>query len=79
VLACARALGEAIMLAMVSGSVGFAPNPIDGLTFIFEPLRPLSVWADRARRTGSILLAEAELRNAATTLPSDIPSPPDRR
>jgi len=45
----------------------------------FEPLRPLSVWADRARRTGSILLAEAELRNAATTLPSDIPSPPDRR
>jgi len=45
----------------------------------FEPMQPLSVWADRARRTGSILLAEAELRNAATTLPSDIPSPPDRR
>jgi phosphate transport system permease protein len=42
VLACARALGEAIMLSMVSGSKGFAPNPIDGLTFIFEPLRPLA-------------------------------------
>jgi len=42
VLATARALGEAIMLAMVSGSVGFAPNPVDGLTFIFEPLRTLA-------------------------------------
>jgi phosphate transport system permease protein len=42
VLATARALGEAIMLSMVSGSVGFAPNPIDGLTFIFEPARPLA-------------------------------------
>ena len=42
VLACARALGEAIMLSMVSGSVGFAPNPLDGLTFFFEPARPLA-------------------------------------
>ena len=42
VLACARALGEAIMLSMVSGSRGFSPNPLDGLTFLFEPLRPLA-------------------------------------
>jgi ABC-type phosphate transport system permease subunit len=42
VLASARALGEAIMLSMVSGSVGFAPNPLDGLTFAFEPARPLA-------------------------------------
>jgi phosphate ABC transporter permease protein PstC len=42
VLACARALGEAIMLSMVSGSRGFAPNPLDGITYIFEPLRPLA-------------------------------------
>ncbi len=42
VLATARALGEAIMLSMVSGSVGFAPNPLDGLTFLFEPARPLA-------------------------------------
>ena len=42
VLATARALGEAIMLSMVSGSVGFAPNPLDGPTFFFEPLRPLA-------------------------------------
>ena len=30
------------MLSMVSGSVGFAPNPLDGLTFFFEPARPLA-------------------------------------
>ncbi|HXP99724.1 MAG TPA: ABC transporter permease subunit [Solirubrobacteraceae bacterium] len=42
VLATARALGESIMLSMVSGSRGFAPNPLDGLTFFFEPVRPLA-------------------------------------
>jgi phosphate transport system permease protein len=42
VLATARALGEAVMLAMVAGGVGFAPNPADGLTFLFEPSRPLA-------------------------------------
>jgi phosphate transport system permease protein len=42
VLATARALGEAIMLAMVTGSIGFAPNPIDGPIFFFEPARPLA-------------------------------------
>jgi phosphate transport system permease protein len=42
VLACARALGEAVMIQMVSGSRGFAPNPKDGLIFIYEPLRTLA-------------------------------------
>lgn len=42
VLATARALGEAIMLSMVSGSVGFAPNPLDGFTFFLEPTRPIA-------------------------------------
>jgi len=42
VLALARALGEAIMLAMVSGGVIFAPNPLDGTTFVFEPVQPLA-------------------------------------
>jgi phosphate ABC transporter permease protein PstC len=42
VLAVARALGEAIMLSMVSGSIGFAPNPADGLIFFVEPSRPLA-------------------------------------
>ncbi|HWX52738.1 MAG TPA: ABC transporter permease subunit, partial [Solirubrobacteraceae bacterium] len=41
VLATARALGEAIMLAMVSGGA-FAANPLDGLTFFFEPVQPLA-------------------------------------
>jgi ABC-type phosphate transport system permease subunit len=42
VLAAARALGESIMLSMVSGSRGFAANPLDGITFLYEPVRPLA-------------------------------------
>ena len=42
VLATARALGEAIMLSMVTGSVGFAPNPLDGIIYFVEPARPLA-------------------------------------
>ncbi|MGP0052804.1 MAG: PstC family ABC transporter permease [Solirubrobacteraceae bacterium] len=42
ILATARALGESVMLSMVSGSVAFAPNPADGLIFLFEPSRGLA-------------------------------------
>jgi phosphate transport system permease protein len=42
VLATARALGEAIMLALVSGGRAFAPNLLDGSTTLFEPVRPLA-------------------------------------
>jgi phosphate transport system permease protein len=42
VLATARALGEAIMLVMVSGAFGFSPNPLDGTNFILEPVLPLA-------------------------------------
>ncbi|MBU6338195.1 MAG: phosphate ABC transporter permease subunit PstC [Acidobacteria bacterium] len=42
ILATGRAIGEAIMIAMVSGSVSFVPQPIDGFTFIFEPVRTLA-------------------------------------
>lgn len=42
VLATARALGEAIMLAMVSGSFIWAPNPLDGVNFLLEPIQPLA-------------------------------------
>jgi len=42
VLATGRALGEAIMLAMVAGGRGFAPNLLDGFTVVFEPARPLA-------------------------------------
>ncbi len=42
VLASARALGESVMLAMVSGGNDFAPRPSDGVTFLFEPFRTLA-------------------------------------
>jgi phosphate transport system permease protein len=42
VLALARAIGESVMLAMLSGSTAWAPNPADGLIFIYEPSRPLA-------------------------------------
>jgi phosphate transport system permease protein len=42
VLATARALGEAIMVLMISGNNFFSPRPGDGVTFFFEPLRTLA-------------------------------------
>ena len=30
------------MLSMVSGGRGFSANPLDGVTFLFEPVRPLA-------------------------------------
>lgn len=57
VIATARALGEAIMLAMVSGSKGFAPQPWDGVIFFFEPLRPLAATiAENAEALNSAAL-----------------------
>jgi ABC-type phosphate transport system permease subunit len=41
-LAAARALGEAIVLEMVSGGKAFSPNPADGLIFIYEPLKTMA-------------------------------------
>jgi phosphate ABC transporter permease protein PstC len=41
-LATARAIGEAIMIDMVSGGNAFTPRPQDGLIFIYEPLRTLA-------------------------------------
>lgn len=42
VLASARAIGEAIMISMVSGGKFFSPRPSDGITFLFEPVRTLA-------------------------------------
>jgi phosphate transport system permease protein len=42
VLATARALGEAVMIQMVSGGKTFSPRPGDGIAFFFEPLRTLA-------------------------------------
>jgi ABC-type phosphate transport system permease subunit len=42
VLATARALGEAVMISMVSGGRDWAPRPSDGVTVLFEPFRSLA-------------------------------------
>ncbi len=42
VLATARAIGEAVMIQMVSGGKIFMPRPSDGVVFLFEPLRTLA-------------------------------------
>ena len=52
VLATARALGEAIMLAMVTGSIGFAPNPLDGCSS--SSSRPIR-WRRRSSNHGGTL------------------------
>jgi ABC-type phosphate transport system permease subunit len=41
-LATARAIGEAIVVSMVSGGVSFAPNPADGTIFLVEPFESLA-------------------------------------
>jgi phosphate ABC transporter permease protein PstC len=71
VLATARALGEAIMLSMVSGSLGFAPNPLDGLTFLFEPVRPLAATiVDNAEALSTKPLGQTVYAFAAVLLVS---------
>jgi phosphate transport system permease protein len=58
VLAAARAIGEAIMISMVSGGKTFSPNPADGIVFLFEPLRTLaSAIVDYREGLGSAPLA----------------------
>lgn len=57
VLATARALGEAIMLSMVSGGLPFAANPLDGITFLFEPVQPLAATIIKefgGQKTGAV-------------------------
>jgi phosphate transport system permease protein len=78
VLATGRALGEAIMLAMVSGGRPFAANPLDGLTFLFEPVQPLAAtipleWGGQTTgptahtiyAIGAVLLVSASLLSLA--------------
>lgn len=60
VLATARALGEAVMIQMVSGGKTFSPKPTDGLVFFFEPLRTLaSAIVDYREGVGSPALGPA--------------------
>jgi phosphate transport system permease protein len=78
VLATARALGEAVMLSMLSGGRGFAPNLLDGVTFFFEPVRPLAatilqnaegltipVLAHTIYAIGAVLLVSAAMLSLA--------------
>lgn len=41
VLAAGRAIGEAIALSLVTGSLAWIPNPLDGFTALLEPVHPL--------------------------------------
>ncbi len=68
VLATARALGEAIMLAMVAGSRGFSPNPLDGVTFLFEPVRPLAASIIHLKDDLSIVPVEQTVYAMAAVL-----------
>lgn len=53
ILATGRAIGEAIALSMVSGSVANIPNPSHGPVFFLEPLRTLaSTVVDNAEGMG---------------------------
>ncbi|GAA0864929.1 MULTISPECIES: DUF2958 domain-containing protein [Pseudomonadota] len=46
----------------------------------FEPLAPLSLWSDTARRMGAIVLAEAELRRITDSRNgNELPPPLDDR
>ena len=46
----------------------------------FEPLAPLSLWSDSARRMGAIVLAEAELRRITDSRNgNELPPPLDDR
>jgi len=73
VLATARALGEAIMLSMVSGSKAFAPNPLDGITFLFEPTRPLAATiVDNREGLSAVPLGQTIYAFAAVLLVSSL-------
>ncbi len=73
ILATARGLGEAIMLSMVSGSVGFAPNPLDGLTFLVEPVRPLAATiVDNAEGLSKVPFGQTLYAFAAVLLVSAV-------
>jgi hypothetical protein len=52
-LATARAIGEAVVVSMVSGGKAFAPNPLDGKIFFFEPVETLASEIVRQARTSA--------------------------
>jgi len=69
-LACARALGEAVMISMVSGSISFAPNLDHGpLTFLGEPVKTFaSAIVDNHEGFGGAPALDATLYSFALLL-----------
>jgi len=68
ILACGRAIGEAIALSMVSGSVANLPSPAHGLVFFLEPLRTLaSTIVDNGEGMG-VVTCESALFACGTLL-----------
>lgn len=71
VLGIARAIGEAVMLAMVVGVDGWLPNPADGAIFWLEPARPLaSVILSVHEQIASVPLSSTLFAIAAVLLVS---------
>jgi len=67
-LAAARAIGEAIVVSMVSGGVSFAPNPADGTIFWFEPFESLASTIVRQAESLSAPALHAALYSFASLL-----------
>ena len=67
-LAAACALGEAIVISMVSGGASFAPNPADGTIFWFEPFESLASTIIRDAESLSAPALHAALYSFAALL-----------
>jgi phosphate transport system permease protein len=67
-LATARALGEAVVVSMVSGGKAFAPNPLDGKIFPLEPVETLASEIVRQADNLSIPVLHASLYALAALL-----------
>ncbi|MFZ5899577.1 MAG: phosphate ABC transporter permease subunit PstC [Bacillota bacterium] len=60
ILATGRAIGEAIALSMVTGSVAHLPSPTHGLVFFLEPVRTLaSTIVDNGEGMGAVTCESA--------------------
>ncbi len=61
VLGMGRAIGEAIALNMVTGGIGFVPNPAHGLPFFLTPVLPLAAAIVKKAEAMSVPSIEAAL------------------
>lgn len=61
VLAMGRAIGEAIALNMVTGGIGYVPNPAHGLSFFLTPVLPLAAAIVKKAEAMSVPSIEAAL------------------